>query len=132
MDDSEDVLFQVEKVNNTHNRAFALELTAPERQVCLSADEQATVDLLVFLLQTQVRLRDNIREKSNSAAQWPLKSVRYYESSGQGQFTIEAGKVAPMGEGVFTFHTLPGLDNRLYDTVDHYVVNTLDRVKVCV
>ncbi|KAK7475425.1 hypothetical protein BaRGS_00033306 [Batillaria attramentaria] len=157
--------FKVEKVNNTHNRAFALELTAPERQVCLSADEQATVDLLVFLLQTQVRLRDNIREDLTEVktepsesfkrigakgancilhaspwgltlalqrsrtvlAQWPLKSVRYYESSGQGQFTIEAGKVAPMGEGVFTFHTLPGLDNRLYDTVDHYVVNTLDR-----
>ena len=63
-------------------------------------------------------------------AQWPLKSVRYYESSGQGQFTIETGTVAPMGDGVYNFHTLPGLDNRLYDAVDHFVINTLDRVKV--
>ena len=63
-------------------------------------------------------------------AQWPLKSVRYYESSGQGQFTIETGTVAPMGDGVYNFHTLPGSDNRLYDAVDHFVINTLDRVKV--
>ncbi|XP_076454728.1 uncharacterized protein LOC143289583 [Babylonia areolata] len=159
--------FKVEKLSSCHSRALAVQLTAPSHQLCLSADNQGTVDKLVFLLQTQIRLRDNIRDnlvevKTDPSevfrrigakgancmlhvspwgltlalkqsrvvlAQWPLKSVRYYESSGQGQFSIEAGMVAPMGEGVFQFHTLQGLDNRLYDTVDHYVINTLDRVK---
>lgn len=64
-------------------------------------------------------------------AQWPLKSIRFYESSGGGQFTIEAGKVAPMGEGVFVFHTQPGIDSQLYSAVDHFIISTLDRVKVC-
>lgn len=63
-------------------------------------------------------------------AQWPLKSIRYYEASGAGQFTIEAGRVAPMGEGVFAFQTLLGDDGVAYDKVDNYIVNTLDRVKV--
>ncbi|KAK7094982.1 serine/threonine-protein kinase fray2-like [Littorina saxatilis] len=159
--------FKVEKLSNAHNRAFAVELTAPFQQVCLSADQQSTLDMLVFLLQTQYHLRDTItdnltevttesseafiriggkgakcalhvspwgltlalRQDRSVLAQWPLKSVRYYESSGQGQFTIHAGMVAPMGEGVYVFHTLPGLDNRLYDAVDHFVINTLDRVK---
>jgi hypothetical protein len=37
-----------------------------------------------------------------------------------------------MGEGVYVFHTHPGLDNKLYDSVDHFVINTLDRVKVSI
>ncbi|KAL8578921.1 hypothetical protein ACOMHN_001883 [Nucella lapillus] len=159
--------FKVEKLVRCHSRAFGVELTAATHQLCLSADNPATLDRLVFLLMTQIRLRDNITDnlvevrtdqseaftrigakgvncllhvspwgltlvlKPSRAvvAQWPLKSVRYYESSGQGQFVVEAGMVAPLGSGVFTFGTTPGHDNRMYDTVDHYVIHTLDRVK---
>lgn len=72
----------------------------------------------------------NLQKSLAVLAQWPLKSVRYYESTGKGQFSIEAGKVAPMGEGHYVFFARPGMDNKLYDVVDNYIVNTLDRVKV--
>ena len=32
-------------------------------------------------------------------AMWPLKTIRNYEDSGHSEFTIEAGRRAPMGEG---------------------------------
>ncbi|CAL1544437.1 unnamed protein product, partial [Lymnaea stagnalis] len=62
-------------------------------------------------------------------AQWPLKSIRYYEVSEPGHFNIEAGRVAPMGEGLFSFRTRRGEEDSMYDLVDSYIVNTLDRVK---
>ena len=54
---------QVEKLSNSHNRAFAVEVTTSSHQLCLSADEQTTLDKFVFLLQTQVRLRESISGK---------------------------------------------------------------------
>ncbi|KAH9508897.1 hypothetical protein Btru_050404 [Bulinus truncatus] len=62
-------------------------------------------------------------------AQWPLKSIRYYEVPAPGHFNIEAGRVAPMGEGLFQFKTQTGDEDFMYDLLDSYILNTLDRVK---
>lgn len=63
-------------------------------------------------------------------AQWPLKSIRSYESSERGQLSLEAGRVAPMGDGLYIFHTDQGVDNILYDLIDRYVMDALDQVQV--
>ncbi|XP_041368359.1 uncharacterized protein LOC121382805 isoform X2 [Gigantopelta aegis] len=63
-------------------------------------------------------------------AQWPIKSIRCYESSGQGQLTIEAGRVAPMGEGVYIFQCQAQEDNDVYDLLDKYIMETLDRAQL--
>ena len=63
-------------------------------------------------------------------AQWPLKSIRCYESSGGGQLSIEAGRVAPMGDGLYIFQTRPGDANGIYDLLDQYVMDTVGRAQV--
>ena len=70
--------------------------------------------------------------QSNRAvlAQWPLKSIRSYESSEQGQLSIEAGRVAPMGDGLYIYRTEPGDDNLIYDLIDRYVLDALEQVQV--
>ncbi|XP_064616938.1 uncharacterized protein LOC135480937 [Liolophura sinensis] len=55
-------------------------------------------------------------------AQWPLKCIRCYESNSNGQFILEAGRIAPMGDGVYVFNTRPGEDNAMYDLLDKYVL----------
>ncbi|ESO92723.1 hypothetical protein LOTGIDRAFT_232871 [Lottia gigantea] len=70
-----------------------------------------------------------LKESRSVLAQWPLKSIRCFESSGFGQLTLEAGRVAPMGEGVYNFQCLTGDDNEIYDILDQYIVNTLDKAK---
>ncbi|RUS87197.1 hypothetical protein EGW08_005037 [Elysia chlorotica] len=160
-------VFKVEKLRNARGRSFVCEITAPEFHIFLSTDAEKDIDILVFLLQSQIRLKNDIKkdvivvvpedtesqqrigakgskcllhaspwgltlalENTRSLlAQWPLKSIRYYETSGRGNFNIEAGRVAPMGEGLFQFKTQPGDDDFLYDLVDSYIINTLDRVK---
>ncbi|XP_067662308.1 uncharacterized protein [Haliotis asinina] len=160
--------FRIEKLPNTKNRAFVFELTTPENQVCLSAEEQKAMDMFVFILQIQARLLENIKDNmimvqpENSEAmrrmgavsttcilhaspwgmtlalkqsrciiaQWPIKSIRCYESSGRGLLTLEAGRVAPMGEGIYLFQTQPGDDSSMYDLLDRYIMETLDRSKI--
>ena len=70
--------------------------------------------------------------QSNRAvlAQWPLKSIRCYESSGGGQLSIEAGRVAPMGDGLYIFQTRPGDANGIYDLLDQYIMDTVGRAQV--
>ncbi|GFR95268.1 hypothetical protein ElyMa_000939500 [Elysia marginata] len=159
--------YKVEKLRNARGRSFVCEITSPDFHIFLSADSEKDIDVLVFLLQSQIRLRNDVKkdvivvtpedtesqqrigakgsncvlhaspwgltlalESTRSLlAQWPLKSIRYYETSGRGNFNIEAGRVAPMGEGLFQFKTQPGDDDFLYDLVDSYIINTLDRVK---
>ncbi|CAG5129003.1 unnamed protein product, partial [Candidula unifasciata] len=159
--------YKVEKLHNARGRAYVCEITSPDVHIFLSADEETQIDVLVFLLQIQIRLKENIKKEFISVvpddsdsqqkigakgsncvlhaspwgltlvleqtrallAQWPLKSIRYYEASGAGNFSIEAGRVAPMGEGLFSFKTQPGDDDLMYNLLDSYIVNTLDRVK---
>ncbi|GFO19943.1 hypothetical protein PoB_004644800 [Plakobranchus ocellatus] len=159
--------YKVEKLRNARGRSFVCEITATEFHIFLSADAEKDIDAMVFLLQAQIRLKDEIQkdvivvipedtesqqrigakgskcilhaspwgltlalESTRSLlAQWPLKSIRYYETSGRGNFNIEAGRVAPMGEGLFQFRTQSGEDDFMYDLVDSYIINTLDRVK---
>lgn len=63
-------------------------------------------------------------------AQWPLKSVRSYESSEQGQLSLEAGRVAPMGDGMYIYSTEVGSDNQMYDLIDRYVLDALEQAMV--
>ena len=64
-------------------------------------------------------------------AQWPLKSIRCYETSGTCQLSIEAGRVAPMGDGLYIFQTRPGDANGIYDLLDQYVMDNVGRAQVC-
>ncbi|XP_005088836.2 serine-rich adhesin for platelets [Aplysia californica] len=158
--------YKVEKLQDARGRSFVCEVTSPEFHLFLSGNTEKEVDIMVFLLQVQIRLKANITEnlinvlpvdsdtlkkigakgkcslhaspwgltlvlKQTRAllAQWPLKSIRYYETSGSGTFNIEAGRVAPMGEGLFSFKTKPGEDDFIYDLIDNFIVDTLDRVK---
>ncbi|XP_050389748.1 uncharacterized protein LOC126808816 [Patella vulgata] len=70
-----------------------------------------------------------LQESRSVLAQWPLKSIRCFESSGFGQLTLEAGRVAPMGEGIYNFQCRNGEDIKIYDILDKYIVDTLDRAK---
>jgi hypothetical protein len=60
----------------------------------------------------------------------PLKSIRYFEAGGKGQFMIEAGRVAPMGDGTYVFHTQEGRDNYAYDLLDQRIVDALGKMQV--
>ncbi|KAH3778080.1 hypothetical protein DPMN_179533 [Dreissena polymorpha] len=159
--------FRVEKVTNMKNRAYVFQITTPAETVCLSSDEQRNMDIFVFFLQIQTRLKDQIRDdyfpvqpenseahrrigakgthcllhvspygitlalQSNRSvlAQWPLKSVRSYESSEKGQISLEAGRVAPMGDGMYIFNTEVGVDNIMYDLIDRYVLDALEQIQ---
>lgn len=159
--------FRIEKVTNTRNRAYVFELTTGDKYLCLSADEQRRMDIFVFILQSQMQLKKEIKddliivqpENSESQrrigakgtncilhiapwgvtlalestrsilAQWPLKSVRYFEASSQGKFMLEAGRVAPMGDGMYVFQTQKGKDNYIYDLLDQHIVNALSKTQ---
>ncbi|KAL3871671.1 hypothetical protein ACJMK2_039655 [Sinanodonta woodiana] len=159
--------YKVEKVTNLKSRAYVFELTTPETSLCLSADEQRGMDVFVFFLLIQSRLKEEIRdgifsvlpENSESQrrvgakgakcilqvspfgitmalqscrsvlAQWPLKSIRSYESSGQGSLVLDIGRVAPMGDGQYIFHADSGQDDKIYDLIDKYVMDSLDKVQ---
>ncbi|KAL4219106.1 hypothetical protein ACF0H5_021689 [Mactra antiquata] len=160
--------FRVEKVTNMKNRAYVFQITTPDTTVCLSTDEQRSMDIFVFFLQIQTRLKDQIKEdffvvhpenseaqrrigakgtdcvlhispygltlalQSNRSvlAQWPLKSIRSYESSEGGQILLEAGRVAPMGDGMYVFNTERRGDHEIYDLIDRYVLDALDQIPV--
>ncbi|XP_062579648.1 AF4/FMR2 family member 4-like [Saccostrea cucullata] len=159
--------YRLEKVTNTRNRAYVFEVTTQDKYLCLSADEQRSMDIFVFILQSQMQLKKQIKddmvivqpENSESQrrigakgtncilhvapwgitlalqstrsvlAQWPLKSVRYFEAGGQGKFMLEAGRVAPMGDGMYVFQTQKGKDNYIYDLLDQHIVNALSKTQ---
>ncbi|XP_078606198.1 uncharacterized protein LOC144878920 isoform X2 [Branchiostoma floridae x Branchiostoma japonicum] len=54
-------------------------------------------------------------------AQWPLKSLRNYGAEDDGRFSFEAGRQAPMGQGVYVFHTHPGQETSIDNQVDAFV-----------
>ena len=64
-------------------------------------------------------------------AQWPLKCIKFYESTGMGQFGFETGKQSPSGEGKYFFNTRRGQDNQIYDMIDSYVMEADAFRKVC-
>ena len=64
-------------------------------------------------------------------AMWPLKTIRNYEDSGHSEFTIEAGRRAPMGEGLYRFQTNVGIDREMFNVVDAFVAALLDE-KACI
>ncbi|XP_033643459.1 uncharacterized protein LOC117303389 [Asterias rubens] len=53
-------------------------------------------------------------------AQWPLKSIRIFESSETGAFSVDAGRSAPMGEARYLFGTKPCEDGQMYDLLDAF------------
>ena len=64
-------------------------------------------------------------------AQWPLKCIKFYESTGMGQFGFETGKQSPSGEGKYFFNTRRGQDNHIYDLLDRYVMEADSFRQVC-
>ncbi|CAH1272152.1 DOK4 [Branchiostoma lanceolatum] len=54
-------------------------------------------------------------------AQWPLKSLRSYGAEDDGKFSFEAGRQAPMGQGVYMFNTHPGQETSIDTQVDMFV-----------
>ena len=44
--------------------------------------------------------------------------------------SLEAGRVAPMGDGLYIFNMVEGVDNILYDLIDRYVLDALEQVQV--
>lgn len=62
-------------------------------------------------------------------AQWPLNSVRNFESTGKGHFQIEGGRRSPMGEGIYRFSTLIGQDSEMYSLMDRYITETLQSMQ---
>ena len=68
--------------------------------------------LVIFLLQLSKCI----------IGQWPLKTIKSYESTGRGHFALESGRFAPMGEGHYSFSTRVTQDVLIYDTLDKYVM----------
>jgi hypothetical protein len=64
-------------------------------------------------------------------AQWPLNSIRVYESTGKGQFLFEAGSRSPTGEGKYVFNTRYREDDVIYDSLDRAVAESLGLLQVC-
>ncbi|KAF6018154.1 hypothetical protein EB796_023544 [Bugula neritina] len=58
-------------------------------------------------------------------AQWPLNSVRNFETVGDGCFRIEAGRRSPMGEGVYMFETKQNENDVIYHLMDKYITETI-------
>ena len=59
-------------------------------------------------------------------AMWPIKTIRNYETTNQCEFTIEAGRKSPMGEGVYNFYTNVGQDREMFAVIDNFVAAILD------
>lgn len=62
-----------------------------------------------------------LQDSRSILAMWPLKTIRNYEESGQCEFTIEAGRRAPMGEGLYKFYTNMGQDRDMFNVIDAFV-----------
>ena len=60
-------------------------------------------------------------------AQWPLTSIRMFECSENGDFSIDAGRSAPMGEAQYIFKTAQGQDGQMYDLLDEYSTKLVEK-----
>ena len=59
-------------------------------------------------------------------AMWPLKTIRNYENFGNSQFSIEAGRRAPMGDGKYVFNTNIGQDEEMFNVLDLFIAAVLN------
>ena len=60
-------------------------------------------------------------------AQWPLTCIRMFECSENGDFSIDAGRSAPMGEAQYIFKTAQGEDGQMYDLLDEYSTKLVEK-----
>eukprot|EP00058_Branchiostoma_floridae_P002686 XP_002588174.1 hypothetical protein BRAFLDRAFT_68813 [Branchiostoma floridae] len=132
-------------------RTQVFDVTTPAATWRLAAADQTSLDLWVHHLQIQAKLRDDLPGQyftvrpavSESAKrigaqgqqcllhvsqwgitlaqEWPLKSLRSYGAEDDGRFSFEAGRQAPMGQGVYVFHTHPGQEVSIDAQVDTFV-----------
>merc|ERR1712013_976079 len=60
---------------------------------------------------------------------WPLKTIRNYEfSEANNEFVLEAGRRAPMGEGLYLFFTTgEGKCQEMFQTIDGFIVGLLHK-----
>ncbi|XP_022085254.1 uncharacterized protein LOC110976365 isoform X2 [Acanthaster planci] len=150
--------YRVDKKHDEAGKLFIFEVRTPQDSLRLMADSEAVMDLWVFYLQIQTKLRHEfpgycfevtpdesdpmrrigakgskcllhvskwgltlaLKRTRSVLAQWPLKSIRIFESSETGAFSFEAGRSAPMGEARYLFATNPGEDGRMYDLLDAF------------
>ncbi|XP_071487318.1 uncharacterized protein [Diadema antillarum] len=155
--------YRVDKRHDPTGKQHIFELHTPKVKWRFLADSQMVMDLWVFYLQIQTKLRadfpgrcfevnpDNsesmrrigaraskcllhlskwgmtlaIKRTRSVVAQWPLKSIREFESSETGRFSFKAGRNAPMGEAEYDFATLPGQDGEIYDLLDTYTTEDI-------
>lgn len=57
---------------------------------------------------------------------WPFPAIRSYASDDDRRLVIEAGRCAPLGEGVYSFRTRENDDNVLFDLFDHYIAQAAE------
>ena len=62
------------------NRAYVFQVTTPGCTVCLSAEEQRGMDVFVFFLQIQSRLKDQIRGNT-----WQSHYCPWFNSEPKGE-----------------------------------------------
>lgn len=67
--------YKVEKLHNARGRAFVCEITSADFHIFLSADEEKQIDVLVFLLQIQIRLKENIKSKYSHPVSSTVKGL---------------------------------------------------------
>ncbi|XP_039248579.2 uncharacterized protein LOC120326374 isoform X1 [Styela clava] len=60
---------------------------------------------------------------------WPFETIRSYASDDDRRLVIEAGRCAPLGDGVYSFRTRENDDNVIFDLFDHYTSQPMDEVK---
>ncbi|XP_041481195.1 uncharacterized protein LOC121428557 isoform X2 [Lytechinus variegatus] len=66
-----------------------------------------------------------LKRTRSLVGQWPLKSIREFESSETGRFSFKAGRSSPMGAAEYVFATVPGQDGEIYDLLDTYTTEDL-------
>ncbi|XP_038063788.1 uncharacterized protein LOC119734368 isoform X2 [Patiria miniata] len=150
--------YRVDKKHDESGKHYIFEVRTPLENLRLMSESETNMDLWVFYLQIQTKLRHDfpgycfevtpdeshpmsrigakgskcllhiskwgltlaLKRTRSLLAQWPLKSIRIFESSETGAFSFEAGRSAPMGEARYLFGTNPGEDGRMYDLLDEF------------
>lgn len=153
-------LYRVEKRPAMKGKPFVCRIMTESKQLVLATEDEKIFHLLVFFMQTQIKIKDELEgecfvvrpdntddqrcigargnmsllhvSKSGITlalqlskcvlSQWPLKCIKFYESTGMGQFGFETGRQSPSGEGKYFFNTRHGQDNQIYDLLDRYVM----------
>lgn len=73
---------------------------------------------LLFVGPTQVILAH--KTDRSVVCVWPFEAIRSYATDDDRRLVLEAGRCAPLGEGVYSFRTRENDDNVLFDLFDHY------------